>query len=163
MKKIFAIAAAALLTVTALAQDGRSIYNKYSEENGVTAVYISPAMFRLVGKLPELEIRDNVDISGIVKTLNGFFLINSENTSINDRIRKDAEKFVTSGKYEILMEVKDDGEVMHMYTAGTEKEIESFVLISYEHDECTFICLDGKIPREEFEKMVAITAEEVIS
>ena len=46
MKKIFAIAAAMLVTVSAFAQDGKSIYKKYSDAENVSAVYISPAMFR---------------------------------------------------------------------------------------------------------------------
>ena len=49
MKKIILIFAALLLAFSAFAQDGRSIYNRYSDEEGVTAVYISPAMFRLLG------------------------------------------------------------------------------------------------------------------
>ena len=44
MKKIFIVAVAMLLTFTAFAQDGRSIYNKYSDAKGVSAVYVSPAM-----------------------------------------------------------------------------------------------------------------------
>ena len=47
MKKIIAIAAAMLLTLTAFAQkDGQKIYNKYSDAKGVSAVYMSPSMFR---------------------------------------------------------------------------------------------------------------------
>ena len=66
MKKLFIIAATLLLGVLAHAQDGKSIYNKFSDEEGVSAVYISPSMFKLIGKLPEIEIGDNgekVDIT----------------------------------------------------------------------------------------------------
>ena len=38
MKKIFAIAAAMLVTVSAFAQDGKSIYKKYSDAENVSAV-----------------------------------------------------------------------------------------------------------------------------
>ena len=48
MKKIALIAAFSLLVATAFAQDGKSIYNKYSDEKNVSAVYISPTMFRLM-------------------------------------------------------------------------------------------------------------------
>ena len=58
MKKIIIIAAAILMTASAFAQDGKSIYNKYSDEAGVSAVYISPAMFRLMGRLPDIEVTD---------------------------------------------------------------------------------------------------------
>ena len=51
MKKIFAMAAAALLSIAAFAQEGRAIYNTYSGKPGVQSVYISLAMFRLVGNI----------------------------------------------------------------------------------------------------------------
>ena len=51
MKKLFIIAAVMLLGTLAKAQDAKSIYNKFSDEQGVSAVYISPSMFKLIGKL----------------------------------------------------------------------------------------------------------------
>ena len=50
MKQFYIIVAMLLLSISALAQDGRSLYNKYSDLADVEAVYISPAMFRLIGK-----------------------------------------------------------------------------------------------------------------
>ena len=38
MKKIFAIAAAMLVTVSAFAQDGKSIYKKYSDAENVSEI-----------------------------------------------------------------------------------------------------------------------------
>ena len=67
MKRICAIAAAMLLTITAFAQDGKSIYNKYSDLKGVTAVYVSPAMFRLMGKIPDINLGDgDLNLSPII-------------------------------------------------------------------------------------------------
>ena len=55
MKRFALIIAAAVLSLSAIAQDGKSIYNKYSNEEGVSAVYSSPPMFRLIGKIPEIK------------------------------------------------------------------------------------------------------------
>lgn len=156
MKKLIIIAAAMLLSFAASAQDGKSIYNKYSDSKDVSAVYISPAMFRLMGKLPEMDFGgEDVNISGIVKSLKGFYLIDSENPAINTRLSDEADKLVKNGKYEMLMEVKDDGEHVNIYTLGNDKVIDSFIFIAKDSDECTFISLDGQIPREEFEKLIA--------
>ena len=78
MKKIFAIAAAMLITVSAFAQDGKSIYKKYSDAENVSAVYISPAMFRMMGKIPEMEVGDSeMNLTPVVKSLTGLYLISS--------------------------------------------------------------------------------------
>lgn len=156
MKKILAIAAAMLLTLSAFAQNGKSIYNKYSDAKNVSAVYVSPAMFRLMGKLPDMAISgDNVNLTQLVKSLEGLYLIDSENKDINADMKRDVEKFVRSGNYEVLMEVKDDGEVVHIYTTGKGDDLTGFVFLADDGKECTFICLDGKMSRRLLEDAIA--------
>ena len=56
MKRTIIIAALLLASIFSFAQTGKSIYQKYSDAAGVSAVYISPAMFRLIGKIPDLHV-----------------------------------------------------------------------------------------------------------
>ena len=156
MKHFIILIAALLLTVSAAAQNGRSIYQKYSDEENVSAVYISPAMFRLIGKIPEVDTGDGeVNFSSIIRSLSGMYIINSENEKINGNLRAEAERFINSGKYEMLMEAKDSGQTVRMYTVGNEKTVEGFVMLAAEAASVTFICLDGQMPRDEFETLMA--------
>lgn len=157
MKRItLLLAALMLLCLSAHAQDGKSIYQKYSDAEDVSAVYISPAMFRLIGKIPDLETGDNkVNLTPVIRSLTGMYIINSENASINDQLRNEAERFIKVGRYELLMEVKDHGEAVRMYTVGSDKLINGFVMLAAEPNEVTFICLDGQMARDQFEKLVA--------
>lgn len=157
MKRITLLfAALMLLCLSAHAQDGKSIYQKYSDAEDVSAVYISPAMFRLIGKIPDLETGDNkVNLTPVIRSLTGMYIINSENASINDQLRGEAERFIKAGRYELLMEVKDHGEAVRMYTVGSDKLINGFVMLAAEPNEVTFICLDGQMARDQFEKLVA--------
>ena len=54
MKNIIVFIAALLLSLSAAAQNGKSIYQKYSDAENVSAVYVSPAMFRMIGRIPDL-------------------------------------------------------------------------------------------------------------
>ncbi|MBQ6072317.1 MAG: DUF4252 domain-containing protein [Bacteroidales bacterium] len=156
MKRFVLVAALLLTTITAFAQNGKSIYQKYSDAEGVSAVYISPAMFRLIGKIPDLQIEgEDVNLAPIIKSLTGLYLIDSENPAINASLKADAEQFVKKGNYELLMEAKDSGETMRLFTIGTETIVNGFVMIADEGDETTFIFLDGKMNREELEKVIA--------
>ena len=156
MKRITLLLAALLLSLSALAQNGKSIYQKYSDAEDVSAVYISPAMFRLIGKIPDIETgSDKVNLTPVIRSLTGMYILNSENASINDQLRSEAERFIKSGNYELLMEAKDNGETVRMYTVGTEKVINGFVMLAAEKAEVTFICLDGQMPRDQFEDLVA--------
>ena len=84
---------ALLITAAMFAQSGRNIYNKYSDAKDVSAVYISPVMLRLMGQLPDMEMGDeHINITSIIRTMTGFYLINSENTEINNSISSDVNK-----------------------------------------------------------------------
>ena len=156
MKRIIVILAALLLSISAFAQHGKNIYQKYSDAEGVTAVYISPAMFRLIGSIPDLEVgEDKVNISPLIQALNGFYVIDSENPDINGKLRSEVEALINRGKYEMLMEVKESGETVRMYTMGDEKTVAGFVMLAAEAAEVTFICLDGSMPRKDFEALIA--------
>ena len=86
MKRIIIVAALLLTSIGMFAQNGRSFYQKYSDEPGVSAVYISPAMFRMMGSIPEISAGDNdVNLAPIIRNLKGMYIINSENVSLNGK------------------------------------------------------------------------------
>jgi hypothetical protein len=154
MKRIIILFAALLLSFSAFAQNGKSIYQKYSDAENVSAVYVSPAMFRMIGQIPDLEVgQDNVNLTPVIRSLTGLYILNSENAAINGSLRADAERFINSGRYELLMEAKDSGETVRIYTVGSDRAIEGFVMLAAEASEVTFICLDGQMPRKDFEEL----------
>lgn len=154
MKRIIVLFAALLLSFSAFAQNGKSIYQKYSDAENVSAVYVSPAMFRMIGQIPDLEVgQDNVNLTPVIRSLTGLYILNSENAAINGSLRADAERFINSGRYELLMEAKDSGETVRIYTVGNDRTIEGFVMLAAEASEVTFICLDGQMPRKDFEEL----------
>ena len=156
MKRIALIAALLLLTISSFAQNGRRIYQKYSDTEGVSAVYISPAMFRLMGKMPELQMEgEDINLAPLVLSLSGLYLISCEDSAVGKEIIKDAEKLVAAGKYELLLEAKDSGEAVRIYTVGDDKTVTGFVMIAADSSETTFICLDGTMEREELENLLA--------
>ena len=160
---IIALCGAALLlaAVAASAQNGRSIYQKYSDAENVSAVYISPAMFRLIGKIPDLNLEgENLNLGPLIQSLSGFYLLSSENSEINSRLKADTDRFLRNGNFEMLMETKDSGQTVGMYTVGDEKVITAFVMIAQEAEELTFICLDGKMDRQDVETLIAKAASE---
>lgn len=156
MKRIAILAALLLTTIASFAQNGKSIYQKYSEAEGVSAVYISPAMFRLIGKIPELSVEgEDINLAPVIQSLSGLYLIDSENPKINAELKAEAERFVSSGRYELLMEAKDAGKIVRMYTVGDDKTVNGFVMIADEANETTFIYLDGKMNRDDLENLLA--------
>ena len=154
MKRIMiAIAAVLLLAPCAFAQSGERIYRKYADADNVSVVYISPSMFRIIGRLPDLDVGDGqIDFTPIVRSLTGLYVIDSENPSVNDDLRRSA---VGNDGYELLMEAREDKEVVRIYAKGNEQVVNGFIVFADEGDEVTYICLEGRMPRDEFDRLLS--------
>lgn len=160
MKKLYVLCTALLLSIAAFAQDGRSIYEKYSDTDGISAVYISPAMFRLIGKIPDVEFNDgSVNFAPLIKTLSGLYILSTEDSALAGELAADVNRYVKKGHYELLMEAKEGGETTRMYTIGNEKIVNGFVMLSRDGAETNFICIDGTMPREQLEALIAEAAK----
>lgn len=157
MKRIATfVAAMFLLTAGAWAQDGKGIYNKYSDNEEVSAVYISASMFKLMGKVPNMDIGEgSMDLGSIIKNLNSMYLLDCEDPDLCAEIKADVNKFIKKYDFEMLMEIKDKGEVVRIYTTGNEKTVTQFILTADEYEAFTFICLDGTMSRADLEKAIA--------
>ena len=160
MKKIIITITALLMGIIAFAQDGKSIYTKYSDMDGVEAVYISPAMFRLIGKIPDLNIVDEgVNIAPLIQSMKGFYVINTEKAEIGKSLYGEVEQFVKKGKYELLLEAKDSGEATRIYTLGSETIVNGIVLLSRDGSETSFIAIDGQMVRAQLEDTIEKAAK----
>ena len=156
MKRILILTALLFTTLTVFAQNGKGIYQKYAGNEGVSAVYVSSAMFRMIGKIPDLKAGDSeVDLTPLIRKLEGLYIISSENPAIRASLESDVKRFIAGGKYELLMEAIDSGEIMRMYSIGNEKTVNSFAMFAIDGEETTFICLDGQMDREQLEKVLA--------
>lgn len=159
MKRIIILAILLLSTTIASAQEGKNLYNRYSGGKGVSAVYISPSMFKIIGKLPDLEMKTNdgnsIDLAPLISTFQGFYMLDISNSTTAAAINKDVTLMISKGRYELMMEVKDEGNTLQIYTSGDEKTIESFVFIASDEDCVQFICIDGEMNRSDIENFIA--------
>ena len=149
-----------LIAVGAFAQEGKRLYNKYSDQEGVSAVYISPAMFKLMGQLPDINVETadgkKMDMAPLVRSFSGFYMLSFEKKSAaSAELYKEVTSMVNKGNFELLMEVKDDGSTIRMYTLGDEKVVSSFVCIINEEDETMFFSLEGSMNRSDLEKLIS--------
>lgn len=148
-----------LIAAGAYAQSGKSLYNKYSDSNGVSAVYISPAMFRMIGQLPNLDVEasngEKVDIAPLIRSFEGFYLLNVSDKAQAAELKQEVQTMIKAGRFEVLVEAKDSGNTMRIYTVGDDRIISSLVMLAQEGDSVQFICLEGTINRKDFENLMA--------
>ena len=152
----------ALAALTASAQNYKSLYQKYSDDERVTAVYISPAMFKMIGKLPEVRIEDNdLDLAPMIKSMTGFYMLQTEDKDLAEKIFKDIFKVVGANKYETLMEVKEKGQRINILSLGDKDILKSLLLTVFDGGESMFIGIDGLMKREEVEDAVSTVGKDL--
>ena len=151
-----------LVAITAFGQDYKTIYQKYSDDDRVTAVYISPAMFKMIGKLPEVRIEDNgLDLAPMIKSMTGFYMLQTEDSSLAEKISKDVTRIVGGAKFETLMEIKDKGQKVNILSLGDDQFLKSLLLTVFDSGESMFIGIDGLMNRADVENAVATVSKDL--
>lgn len=139
-------------------QDFKSIYMKYSDLEGVSAVFISPAMFRQIGKLPGLTIEGEggpVDLAPLISSMTGFYLLSAEDEKMAEKLTQEFKNCLKRGSYELLVEAKDSGDIVRIYSTGNDKKVTSLMIFMNDSPDTTVICLDGEMNRSDLDELIA--------
>lgn len=157
MKKIISIALVAMVSIfSAAGQNNRKqIYTEYCGTPGVNAVYISPSMFKLIKKVPDVTIKDKeVNFSSFIRTLEGMYILNVMDPEIASRLSRDVEKELKYGKHELLMEAVEGTCTTRIYIVGNNDIISDLVLLSKSPESTSYISISGQMPFEEVSKII---------
>lgn len=144
MKKVAVLLAAILVPVFAMAQTGSidKLIDKYSGQDGVTVVNISPQLFQIVSDLGIDEIEDAefpVDKLTAVKVLS---VENEEALAGTNFYDEVIAGMNTSAMTEILT-VKDGDEDVKMWLKNEGKQIREFLLVVSSPDEGVVVYIAG--------------------
>ena len=138
--------------------NANSLYSKWAEKEGVSATYISRSMFKMIRKIPQIQLDRPVDLTPIIKNLDGLYMLEfnrlQRNTS-NGGLRKDIQTILKG--HEKLMERREGEMVTRLFIATDGKTVSSFVMtrMDINSNYGQFVCIEGAIPQEEFEKVIA--------
>ena len=152
MIKTILCAVMALTTLNAHAQV--KAFEKYSDMNGITYVYISKAMLSAIsGRLNKMPSMPNVDAQVLVNKLSAIQLIHAEKNDMRTKLRSEVQGIVKKDKYELLMQVKEDGNKADIYqNIGPQQSV--VAMLVEEKDGVTAVVFSGKFTTEDVMKMV---------
>jgi len=147
--KIILCVAMLMASVTANAQV--KAFEKYADMKNVTYVYISKFMLRMVDASSAPSV-PGVNTQSLMKKLNGIQIINSDNKNAIARLKADAQSIVKQGKYELLMQVDEDGDKVRIYhREGKQQSV--VVMMADEEDEFSVIVFSGTFTLDDVQKM----------
>ncbi|MBO7578464.1 MAG: DUF4252 domain-containing protein [Prevotella sp.] len=152
MIKTILCAVMALTTLNAHAQV--KAFEKYSDMNGITYVYISKAMLSAISsKLNSMPSMPNVNAQALASKMSGIQLIHAEKNNMRAKLRSEVQSIVKQNKYELLMQVKEDNNKADIYqNIGPQQS--AVVMLVEENDGVTAVVFSGKFTTEDVMKMV---------
>lgn len=150
------IISALFLTMSVFSANAqKEFYQKYSGKEGVTKVYISKALFSLIGSAEGMDVNigntgDKLDVGKLAKNLDGLYILTTENKSLSKEMEADFKVMLNEYKLELLMEAVDGRDEVKMYVSRDGKDITNFFMHSYASDgELVIIYLGGRIPEDD--------------
>lgn len=138
--------------------NANSLYSKWAEKDGVTATYISRSMFKMIRKIPQIQLYKPVDLTPVIKNLDGLYMLEfnaAQRNTANGGLRKDIQAVLKG--HEKLMERREGEQVTRLFIATDGKTVSSFVMTRMDigSNYGQFVCIEGAIPQSEFEKVIA--------
>ena len=138
--------------------NANSFYSKWAEKEGVSATYISRSMFKMIRKIPQIQLDRPVDLTPVIKNLDGLYMLEfnaAQRNTANGGLRKDIQAVLKG--HEKLMERREGEQVTRLFIATDGKTVSSFVMTRMDigSNYGQFVCIEGAIPQSEFEKVIA--------
>ena len=132
MKKMMMVLTLDLTATGLFAQNNP--FEKFTDMEGVTSVYISKNMLSLMPKKSSMQIGD-VDVSNFLDKLSSILILTSEKKLVAQEMVSLANKRIKDDKYELLMRVKsDDGELVNFFMKGKPENIHEMIMIVEDSD-----------------------------
>ena len=149
--------------------DRNYVYSRWFDMTDVSATYISPEMYEMVGTLPKISVRGRtLDLSNVIQRFKALYLLDFARFRSADPkvrycrnytsggLRKDIRDFLKANNYTTLMDLRKDGQYTRLYMATEGDMVTGFVVVSLDDsfDYGRFICLEGQMPKDRFEEMI---------
>ncbi len=160
MKRILLTALLAFCLTPLLAQNN-SFYQKYSKTEGITKVYISRSLLSLFGNSSSVDVgTDRVDISQVASKLSGIYVLSTERPDVAQAMKKDFDRLLKDGNFELLMEVDDAQDHCVIYLSRDGKFVRDLYLCARDDNEFSIIQITGEMTQEDLNRIVKMGQED---
>lgn len=135
-----------------------SLFAKWSGKSGVTATYISSSMLRMMEKMPKVQLNKYVDFSPLIINMDGLYKLEFAPGYSALPLSADIDEVLKAGKYEPLLEKQDEHGSLRLYLMARDNVVTGFALVridNHYHSGGQFVCIEGKFPRDRFEKIIS--------
>ena len=126
-------------------------FEKYADMKNVSYVYISKYMLGMASKTSMPSV-PGVDTKSLASKLTGIQIISSEEKTARAKLRNDVKDILARDKYEVLMQIREDGDKVDIYhCVGKQQSV--VVMLMDEDDSATVMIFSGHFTMDDVMKM----------
>ena len=126
-------------------------FEKYADMKNVSYVYISKYMLGMASKASMPSV-PGVDTKSLASKLTGIQIISSEEKTARVKLRNDVKDILARDKYEVLMQIREDGDKVDIYhCVGKQQSV--VVMLMDEEDSATVMIFSGNFTLDDIMKM----------
>ncbi len=149
MKKIIMVTVATILMLltSANAQSLQRFFEKYDDDSRFESVSVGKFLFSLALISNDMDANERELLSNL-KKIRILTTNDVQNRDFTNNVMKDLDKVVNSGNYESLVEVRDKGERVNIYTKMSGDNYTDLLIAVKDAGEISLIWLNGKLPKK---------------
>ena len=170
MKRILFIIMMAMACVSMSAQNASSstkftsLFEKFEDAKNVESVYISKAMFDLIGscigsKLVGVKSMEDFLIRDKLSKIDHLYILSSKDTKMAAGLADIFSSYYKEGKFEELMRMKDNGQKTTIYMQQMKNKMSEFGLFSTGDGETRIISIVGTLTINDIKDVVGKDAK----
>lgn len=143
MKKAIIALMMAIVAFAASAQG--KFFDECENIEGVTTVYISKAMMKMVSGSID-NVNSSIDLSGMSRKIDSLVIISAETSAAARKVEALAgNSFSTDKGYEMLMKVTDNDTRLRIMYRSLGNSMNEYVMIAREEGEVSYIIITGTL------------------
>lgn len=145
-----------LLTIGSIsiqAQNSTDIFNKFSDNEDITTVFISKALLQLASEMN--GDMGGANISNLISKLTQIEIYTTEKESVAQMMKKESDKFINNKTYESLMKIRDKGDNVDFLIQRNKDRIDELLMVVSDGEECTIIRIAGDFTMEDIQKVMS--------
>lgn len=128
------------------------LFDKYADTDGVTSVYISKAMFRMMPGIQEVGL-NLTNMKGKIESL---YVITTERKELIPQMRKEFSQLVEK-THEELMRVRDGKTKATFYANMDGENVKDLLMISDDEEDFTILQLTGNFTLQDIQEITKDT------
>lgn len=124
------------------------LYDKFSDVDNITSVYLSKTLLRMGSNI------DGLDIKNVANDLDCLIVLSSETKEGMARLKSETTSISKAKGYEELMRVRDGGDNVSFYIKVKGDSVNELIMFVEEPDEFVIIQLTGRIQLEDLQGII---------